>query len=142
MSSMQQRWLAAGLVVIVVGVVAYRQWTYPPAVEFDNLRYIQLLSTAVSSRKLDLVDKVAAAIADRHSDGQMSASERGHFDRLIELARTEQWDAADRACFAFAEAQLSRRRSRAASESGHDHDHHDHAAASAKSSATVATTQR
>jgi hypothetical protein len=140
MSRTTQQWLGVGLIVLVAGVMAYRHWTYPPAVEFDNLKYIQLLSTAVSSRNSDWVEKVAEAVAARQADGQMSVGERRHFDRLIELARAEDWEVADRACFAFAEAQLSRRRTRPAERHAHDHKHH-HAGAD-RSPASVASSTR
>lgn len=118
-----QVWLIAVFALAAV-VLVYRQWTYPPAVEFDNLKYIQLLSTAVSARNAAWVDKVEQAITERQDSGEMSRRERQHFDRVIELARQEKWPEADRACFAFAEAQLNRRRARPAT--AHDHDEHAH----------------
>jgi hypothetical protein len=98
-------------------------WQRPPVVEFDNLKYIQLLRTAVSSERSDLVAKVGQAIDKRMDEGQMSESERAHFARIIAMADAKQWDAANRACFQFEEAQLNRRR--ALPETTHDHAH-DH----------------
>jgi hypothetical protein len=104
-----------------------RWWSRPPAVEFDNLKYIQLLSTAISSRNSEWVEKVELAVDERRSAQQMSDAEHAHFEGLIAHARGGNWELADRECFAFAEAQLSRRRSRTAdSDDDHDHDHAHH----------------
>lgn len=98
-------------------------WTQPPAVEFNNLKYIQLLSTAVSSRKPELVDKVELAIRLRHSESKMSADELAHFERIMATARSGRWEDADRETYDFAAAQLSRRRSAPAAEEAHAHVH-------------------
>lgn len=113
------RCTAAG-VVLVAGWLIFRWWTYPPAVEFDNLRYLQQLSSAVSSRDEEWVGKVDEVVRLRHSDGLMSESELEHFQSIITTARSGFWDRADRECYAFAEAQLNRRRTKPPSD-GHDH---------------------
>jgi hypothetical protein len=117
--------LVAAVVAGVAIWFAARWWSRPPVVEFDNLRYVQLLSTALSARNPAWLEKVDLAVTQRHAAGEMSDAERNHFASLIREARTGAWESADRRCFEFAEAQLSRRRSRPPS-SGHDHDHgHD-----------------
>jgi len=98
-------------------------WTKAPAVEFDNLKYIQLLSTAVSSRKADMVAKVEKAIRQRHSQSQMSDDELAHFDEILETVRAGKWEEADRQTYDFAAAQLSRKRSPIDPHAGHDHSH-------------------
>jgi hypothetical protein len=98
-------------------------WNRAPAVEYDNLKYIQLLSTAVSSRKPEMVDKVAAAVRQRHAGSQMSDGELAHFEAIIATARSGQWDEADRAAYDFAAAQLSRKRSPPEPHAGHAHAH-------------------
>lgn len=102
--------------------LVYRWWHQPPAVEFDNLRYIQLLWTAVSSRNEDWLNGVDKAVQQRRESGEMSDSELSHFQKVIATARSGDWDAAGRQCFAFAEAQQNRRRSKPATE----HHHHEH----------------
>ncbi len=120
----RERRMAAMLIALVVllggGVWLVRWWARPPAVEFDNLKYIQLLTTAVSSRSEDMVAKVSHAVEERHREGKMSETELAHFRRIIALADGGDWPTADRESFAFAEAQLHRRRSQPASET-HDH---------------------
>jgi hypothetical protein len=98
-------------------------WTRPPAVEYDNLKYIQLLSTAVSSRKMEMVEKVAGAVRRRHADSQMSDPELAHFETIVTTAHAGQWEEADRQAYDFAAAQLSRRRSPPDPHAGHDHSH-------------------
>jgi hypothetical protein len=117
----------AAVVLIGGGVWLVRWWTQPPAIEFDNLRYIQLLTTAVSSRNEEQVSKVSHAVEERHRAGRMSATELGHFQRIIGLADGGDWSTADRECFTFAEAQLSRRRTQPPTEThDHSHDGHEH----------------
>jgi len=109
------RKLSIWLVVLVLGIgysahLFWSWWSYPPAVEFDNLKYIQLLRTAVSSKRPDWVAKVKDAVNQRVTEGAMSARERSHFEQVIDLAEAEQWDESHEACFRFEEAQLNRRR--------------------------------
>lgn len=115
-----------GLAVVVVGGVVYwlmAWWSYPPAVEFDNLKYIQLLRTAVSSERSDWLDKVKAAVVLRVTEGKMSEREFSHFDRIIKLAESRNWKSANEACFHFEEAQLNRRRQSAPEVESHTHRH-------------------
>ena len=117
------KWIA-GAVLLIAIVWLRAWWMTPPAVEFDNLRYIQLLRTAVSARNSEWLNKVASAVDQRLAEGAMSRSEHTHFGKLIAQARSGAWEAADKECFRFEEAQLNRRRSRPPSEAhGHDHDH-------------------
>ncbi len=117
--------IAGGAALCLFGLVTLvRWWSRPPAVEFDNLKYIQLLTTAVSARNVDWLKKVTEAVDKRRSEGNMSETEYGHFERIIGVAESGDWATADRQCFAFAEAQLNRRRANPAS-SAHDHSH-DH----------------
>ncbi|WP_437194105.1 hypothetical protein [Planctomicrobium sp. SH527] len=123
--------VAAGVLILcVIGWFAFQWWTRPIAVEFDNLKYIQLLTTAVSNRSPEMIEKVNLAIDERSKEGKMSQPERQHFQNIIQQARNDEWEAAHRASFAFAEAQLNRRRSQAPTdnhEHSHDHSHdHDH----------------
>ena len=95
---------AKTLVALAFGLGLYwlvQWWQYPPAVEFDNLKYIQQLRTAVSSKRTDWVEKVEMVVHDRFDSGELSERERVHFDQVIALADAGQWDAANRACFDF-----------------------------------------
>lgn len=127
----RQRYLAGlliSLVVVVIGWQLLRWWTRPTAVEFDNLKYIQLLTTAVSSRNIDMVNKVETAVKQRFDAREMSEKELAHFQKLILMAREGQWEQADRGCFEFAKAQLNRSRARPAIKShSHSHDDEHHA---------------
>jgi hypothetical protein len=102
-----------GFVLLLVGIFWLASWwRFPPAVEFDNLKYIQLLRTAVSARNPEWLAKVSSAVDHRLAAGEMSSSEHAHFASLIAMARGGAWKEADVACFRFEEAQLGRRRSR------------------------------
>jgi hypothetical protein len=114
--------LAAGLLALAAigGVWLYRWWTWPPAVEFDNLKYIQLLSTAVSARNAEWLAKVEEAIEQRYASGEMSGAERQALQMVIQEARSGDWQQADRDCYRLAEAQLNRRRRKPPSAAHHD----------------------
>lgn len=111
-----------GVVIVAVAIWLYGWWTRPPVVEHDNLRYIQLLRTAVSAKNPAWLAGVEKAIDLRHQGNAISVAEARHFRRIIEQAKAGDWSAADRAGFEFERAQLSRRRSPVSQE----HRHHDH----------------
>ncbi len=110
------------LAAVVLTVFVVRWWNRPPALEFDNLKYIQLLTTAVSARDEEWLDGVTRAIELRHQSGQMSDEEREALHGVIAQAESGEWERADRECYELAVAQLSRRRS-PPDEAGHAHVH-------------------
>lgn len=119
----QREFLVGGLIVLLAGgVFVYRWWQRPPVVQFENLKYIQLLSTAVSSRNEEWLAKVAQAVGERHAAGEMSSSEMASFQRIMDTAAAGEWERADRECFALAEGQLNRRRAKPPAE-GHGREH-------------------
>lgn len=90
MGSTTKRRLGPLAVVVACGIAAllvHRYWTRPPAVEFGNLRYIQLLWTAVSSRDADRLDRVEAALHRRRESEEMSDRELAHFLEVIAVAK-------------------------------------------------------
>lgn len=105
---------AAAAILLAAGIWVFSRWGTPPAVEFNNLKYVQLLRTAVSARNTDWLAKVDSAVDQRLAAGEMSSSEHDHFESLISMAREGAWKEADIACFQFEKAQLGRRRSRPA----------------------------
>lgn len=118
----RRTWGACGVVLAAVMVLlAYRWWMRPPALEYDNLRYIQLLTTAVSARNPDWLDGVSRAVEERHESGEMSVEELASLREIIGIAEAGEWGRADEECYALAVAQLGRRR--ASPESGHGHVH-------------------
>lgn len=127
MSWRRRMWLIPTAIILgVVAFYAYWWWMRPPVVEHDNLKYIQLLWTAVSSRNEEWLKGVERAVLQRHHAGEMSDSELRHFESIIETAQTGDWESANRESFAFAEAQLGRRRQKPSSAS-HQHSHeHSH----------------
>lgn len=99
---------AVPLLLAVVWLVQW--WRTPPAVHYENLKYIQLLRTAVSSRNADHVARVEQAVRQLTAAGDMSAAELAHFSSIISLSRDGAWEQADRRAFDFELAQLQRRR--------------------------------
>jgi hypothetical protein len=116
------RWVygLSGVLVLATGVWLYHWWHRPPTVEFDNLRYIQLLRTAVSARRADYVQGVERAIRLRVAEHAMSPLEAAHFDSILAKVHSGNWELADRMAFEFEAAQAHRRRSQP------KRDEHDH----------------
>ncbi len=101
---------AGAVLLIVLLIVVLQWWKKPPVVAFDNLKYIQLLRTAVSSRSDDYLNRVQATVQKRREASQITGTEFHHFENIIRLARQGSWDQADRMAFDFEAAQLSRSR--------------------------------
>lgn len=112
---------AAALVVGLWSAASW--WNRPPAVEFDNLKYIQLLTTAVSAQNAEWLAKVDQAVKQRHESGEMSDRELEAFRRIFSAATAENWKEAELACDRLARAQLSRRRARPPEADDHNHEH-------------------
>lgn len=127
MEPLSESWSRAIFWLTLVGlpVLFAGGCSQPPAVEFENLHLITSLRTACSAESIEWLEGVARAVAKRHGDGRMSATEQQHFTRLIETARAGNWEAAEQACLKFEEAQLNRDRQRPA-DSAHQH-LHEHA---------------
>lgn len=117
--------IVLGAAVVLFWIVQW--WQRPATVEFDNLKYIQLLRTAVSSERPEWVTKVKEAVDQRVAEGAMSTRERKEFGRVLDLAETQKWREAHQLCFRLEEAQLSRRRKSPPAAHTHTHEHgHDH----------------
>jgi CRISPR/Cas system-associated exonuclease Cas4 (RecB family) len=85
-------------------------WSRPPVVARDNLRYLQLLRTACSSRRTDYVEGVEKSLQHQRSQQQISDSEWNHFVRILADAKAGRWERAERATISLETAQLSRAR--------------------------------
>lgn len=97
-------------VTLLIAFVVWQWWPTPPMVDYDNLRYVQLLRTAISSRNAEYVQKVEQAVDQQVKAGQMTSVERQHFGKIIKIAGDGDWEQADRMSFDFEAAQLGRRR--------------------------------
>lgn len=93
-----------------VAPFVYRWWNLPPAIQRENLDCIQLLRTAVSSENPQQVAGVKRLLDKRVADGTMKIPERSHFETILRLAQSDQWEEANAACMRFEAAQLNRRR--------------------------------
>ncbi len=119
------RWLAVLMVIAGFAWWIYSWYTRPPVIETANLKYIQLLMTAVSSKQPESVARVGQSIQQRFDSGEMSLSEKQSLERIIAMTTAGKWNEAYQACFRLAEGQLNRTR-KPNSQSGHSHSHsHD-----------------
>jgi hypothetical protein len=125
-NSIPRGWLIAGtcLCAAVVGLIVFLSyWLQPPVVAITNLRYIQSLRTAVSSQRMDYVNKVDEALKSLKAQGELSEPEWTHFQMIIAKARAGDWQAADQACLKWEIAQSNRVRE---PEDEHDSSSHGH----------------
>jgi len=121
--------IAAVLTVGLAGWFAAQWWNRPPVIEQDNLKYIQLLMTAISSQSPEQLEKVELSIRKRFEAKQMSDREYAALRNIAAQARSGEWEPAYKACFVLAEGQLSRRRAQPATGDSHSHEHgngHEH----------------
>lgn len=108
-----RRWVAAGAcagLLLAGSLYAVWLWSRPPVVARDNLRYIQLLRTACSSRRPEYVEGVEKSLQHQRSQQQISDPEWNHFVRILADAKAGRWERAERATTALEAAQLSRAR--------------------------------
>ncbi|MBM3966963.1 MAG: hypothetical protein FJ308_18145 [Planctomycetes bacterium] len=92
------------------GVLAWQAWNRPAVVQYDNLKYIQLLRTACSSQREDYLEGVRRAVSERRQSGQMSDAEWEEFEKIFAIARQGDWHSADRQAYRLEQGQLNRRR--------------------------------
>lgn len=122
MSKLQSSAVGVGLFsLVILAVVVWRWWTWLPAVEHANLRYVQLMATALSSQEEGQLARVEQAIQQKVAAGEMTPLEQKYLLRLADQARGGDWDGARRECFRLAEAQLSRSREPVTMEHFHTH---------------------
>lgn len=103
--------ISAWLVVVIAAAVwAINWWMEPPAAGFENLRYIQLTRTAVSSRSPEQVARLSAALERRLQNGKLTEAEHTHFRKILQYAESQEWEAAEQMAWDFEVAQLGRSR--------------------------------
>lgn len=102
--------LGCGIVLIVATVALWQLWTRPAVVQYDNLKYIQLLRTACSSQRTDQLDGVERAVSQRRESGNMTEAEWKEFEKIFSIARQGDWRTADRQAYRLEQGQLSRSR--------------------------------
>ena len=97
--------------ILALGVwQLYQWWQIPPVVQQKNLRYIQLLHTACSSRNLEYVHGVERTIENAHAKQDMNDEEYQWFTQGIQIASEQHWNEAEKRTSELAKAQQSRKR--------------------------------
>ena len=81
-----------------------------PAFQVANLRYVQLLRTAISAREPEKVDRVIASAQEQQRSAALSADEMSVLMEISLTAKGGAWDEAEQACFQLEQGQQWRRR--------------------------------
>jgi hypothetical protein len=77
----------------------------PPQVATDNLELLSSLRTALSTRNPQRLDDNQRSIEERHSQGKLTDTEFAAFNELIALARSGDWELAEKRVVKFQRAQ-------------------------------------
>jgi hypothetical protein len=102
-------WIAIALVIgLGFTVWGIRWYLQPPVVSEGQLRYIQLLRTAVSSENEEHVAGVERVLKKKLDGGELTQKEWRHFQGIIDVAKRGEWESASRACEGFERAQQYR----------------------------------
>jgi hypothetical protein len=96
-------------VVSLVGGYLWWNWK-PPAVATNNLKYIQLLRTAVSSESPEMLRGVERAVQKQHERKELTETELEHFRKIIQQADKGHWQSANQMAYQFEQAQSNRAR--------------------------------
>ena len=70
-----------------------------------NRRVIHGLQTAVSSKKVEWLNETVRLIEEKYSAGEMSDEEHDALQRIVDKARSGDWDGAQKDAFALSEGQ-------------------------------------
>lgn len=105
------RWLMVALVVLLlplsfIWMPGCRQ--YPPVSSPESLKLMKLLYSACNSKNQSRLAKVEAEISKLSSANQLTVEEREAFERIIKMAKANQWQAAELSAFQFAQDQINR----------------------------------
>jgi hypothetical protein len=102
------RWLALSCAVAVmagIGIGLVRAFGEPPKIPAAHLRYVQLLSTAVSSRDASRVARMNDLFRSLHDEEKLSDSQWKAIGKILDMAKVDQWDHAMAACEKLKAAQ-------------------------------------
>lgn len=104
--------LLSGLIVIGIAATGWiiSMYMRPPAVQIVDLKYVQLLRTAVSNQSIPGIVKIESVLKKKLEANDLSRAQWTHFESILKLAKAGQWEDADRACQKFESAQQYRRR--------------------------------
>ena len=106
-----KRMLGWWIALLVAGVGLWYVWSprwrqYPPVTSPEALTLIKVLYTACNTRNAAQLLEIEATLKKLSETNSITSVERASFERILTLAKQEQWDAAQRASLRFAEDQM------------------------------------
>lgn len=118
------RWLIGSALLLAIPL-AIIWWPgcrqYPPVTSRESLKLLQLLNTACNTQDTQRLAEAERRFAELERKGKLSAGEKAGYEKIVGLARSGKWAAAEAAAFKMAQDQVG---------VGHpdpeDHDHHHH----------------
>lgn len=93
-------WSAAAW-ALVIGAVAGGCGPRAPQVEFGNLRHSAALRTAANTRSLERLGRAVAVIDGEYAAGRIGTAEYAAYAAIIALAKSGDWQGAERAALRF-----------------------------------------
>lgn len=106
--SSQRLWLPLGAVAVALACAAIVSLMYlqrPPQIPTDQLRYLQLLSTAISSENAQQVARMSDLLKGQHEAKALSDRQWSEYQKILDLANRSEWRKAMEACERFKAAQ-------------------------------------
>ena len=103
------RWLG-GIAAVLLAPLVVIWWPgcrqYSPVTSREALGLMQLLYTACNTKDPARLAKVETGIGKLTREGKMTPDERDGFDRIIAMAKANDWSRAEAAAFKFAQDQV------------------------------------
>ncbi len=80
--------------------------SYPEVTTAESQEFIKQVYTACNTRSIERIDKCSERLRELTSDQKVSEVEAAAFERIISLARTNDWAAAQEQALTFAQRQV------------------------------------
>jgi hypothetical protein len=105
--AMVRRWILWGAALATCVIpISFLYFLQPPDLPKDQMRHLQLLSTAVSSRSSQQVTRLGEFFKSQREAGKMTGPQWKEFQKILDCANRKEWDQAIARCERFKAAQV------------------------------------
>jgi hypothetical protein len=113
----------AGLLAVALAIIWWPRFReYPPVTSREGLQLMKLLYAACNTRDAARLARVEEGIERLKQEGKFAPAEQAAFESIFRMAKSGDWEAAERASFKFAQDQVGVGHA-APERHGHSHDH-------------------